>query len=379
MVKLENSFGYNSPHLINEWSKSNELSPFQVSKSSAKKFKFDCSKCKSEYECSTDKKTYYESGCPYCRGLKVNDTNSIEKNNPEIMIYWDYEKNKNILPSEVTRNSHKKVFWKCKDCGDETEVKISNKNGCAVCSGQRIMEGYNDLWTTDKKVASLLKNPEDGKKFTRNSNKKAVFSCPSCKKSKNTLISDVTRRGFKCDICDTNCSMGERIISNLLKDSCIEFNKEVRFDWLANKKYDFYVPSYNMIIEVHGEQHYKEGHFKNRSLQEEISNDLFKKEKALENNISYYVELKYDSNNLKLFREEIMSSKLKNIFSLPEDFQLNVHTNSNDGVKAKAWALYEEGMASIKIAEKLNIHCSTAKKYLRIGNELGKCKYPREK
>lgn len=379
MVKLENSFGYNSPHLIHEWSDLNELTPFEVSKSSAKKFKFNCAKCDSEYECSTDKKTSYNSGCPYCRGLKVNDTNSIEKNNPELMIYWDYDRNLDMKPSELTRNSHKKVFWKCKKCGDETESKVSSKNGCAVCAGQKVMIGYNDLWTTDVKLASLLKNPEDGKKYMKNSNKKAIFTCPSCKKDKNMLISDVSRRGLKCDICDTNCSMGERIISNLLNDNNVEFEKEVRFEWLPNKKYDFYIASHNLIIEVHGEQHYKSGHFTNRTLDEEIVNDLLKKDKAINNGIVNYVELKYDSNNLKEFKQEILNSDLKIYFSLSDNFKLNVHTNSNDGVKVKSWKMYEEGMKVKEIANNLNIHHSTVSKYLKIGNALGKCVYPKIK
>ena len=36
-----------------------------------------------------------------------------KSNNPTLLEEWDYEKNENIKPDEVTAFSHKRVWWKC--------------------------------------------------------------------------------------------------------------------------------------------------------------------------------------------------------------------------------------------------------------------------
>ena len=377
MICLEKTFGFNHPELIGEWSSKNSISPYEVSKASGKKYLFECKSCKSEYECSLDKKSNYNSGCPYCRGLKVNDTNSLENNNKELLKYWDYSKNINITPSQVTRNSHKKVFWKCNTCNDETFSSITGKRGCAVCDGQKVKLGYNDIKTTNPELIIYMKNISDAEKYMKYSNKKIELICPKCNCDKKMLISDLTRRGFKCTICDTNNSLGERIIHNLL--SGIEYKSEVIFEWAKNKRYDFYLPKYNTIIEVHGEQHYSDAHFTNRSLAEEIQNDTLKRELAKENKISHYIELRYDSNNLKKFKLEILNSELSKLLNLKDDLELDVNTSNFDSNKIKVWNCYNENKSAKKVSEKLKISLSTVKKYLKIGNELGKCVYPRNK
>ena len=56
------------------------------------------------------------------------------------------------------------------------------------------------------------------------------------------------------------------------------------------KKYDIYIPLYNLIVEVHGRQHYEEvDFFKNRTLAEEQANDRLKQQYALDNGFNYMV------------------------------------------------------------------------------------------
>lgn len=372
MVSLEKSFGHCNPELTDEWSSKNE-----VSKSSGKKYLFECKKCKSIYECSLDKKTNYKSGCPYCRGLKVNNTNSLESNNPELLKYWDFSKNTNIKPSEVTRNSHKMAHWKCNVCEDETYCKIISKNSCSVCSSQKLKVGYNDIATTSPEIIKFMKNKDDAKKYMKYSNKKIVFKCEKCHIERNILISDVTSRGFKCLVCDSSSSLGERIINNLLVN--VNFKKKVIFEWANNKRYDFFLPESNTIIEVHGEQHYEEGHFTNRTLIEEKNNDVLKKKLALDNGITNYVELKYNSNELNDFRIEILQSKLKDILHLDNDLKLEINSLDSDNKKVKVWEEYLKCSSPSKVSKSLDMSLSTVKKYLKQGNSLGKCQYPKVK
>ena len=67
------------------------------------------------------------SGCPQCanklsgmrtiqRQLSING--SLQSSGLSCVDEWNYEKN-SIDPSEITKSSNKKVWWKCKDCGYE--------------------------------------------------------------------------------------------------------------------------------------------------------------------------------------------------------------------------------------------------------------------
>lgn len=58
-------------------------------------------------------------------------------------------------------------------------------------------------------------------------------------------------------------SKGEYIIENYLQLLNIEYEKQKTFDTLINPKtnkklrFDFYLPSYNLLIEFDGEQYFK--------------------------------------------------------------------------------------------------------------------------
>ena len=56
------------------------------------------------------------SNCSYCTNKKVksNKENSLFFLFPEIAKEWDYEKNGDLKPTDVTKGSDKKVWWKCK-------------------------------------------------------------------------------------------------------------------------------------------------------------------------------------------------------------------------------------------------------------------------
>jgi len=96
-------------------------------------------------------------------------------------------------------------------------------------------------------------------------------------------------------------SFPERVVEAFLDSMSVEFAREVVFDWakggqtddFSNRRYDFYVPSLSLIIEVHGIQHYQGGFesLGGRSLEEERFNDQYKRTLALKNGIEHYVEL----------------------------------------------------------------------------------------
>ncbi|MGE7595627.1 zinc-ribbon domain-containing protein [Peribacillus frigoritolerans] len=78
------------------------------------------------------------SGCPYCRGLRVNETNSLANLYPHITNEWveciDY---KSKTAKDVPPGSSYKVLWRCKK-GHEWETtpkhRTSGGTGCPRCN-----------------------------------------------------------------------------------------------------------------------------------------------------------------------------------------------------------------------------------------------------
>ena len=106
------------------------------------------------YETYVFSRTLYGTGCPYCAGKKaLAGFNDLATTKPDILTQWDYEKNTDILPTEVTEFSHKKVWWKCEK-GHSWNARVlsvtslnGEKTGCPYCAGLRVWKGENDLAT----------------------------------------------------------------------------------------------------------------------------------------------------------------------------------------------------------------------------------------
>ena len=73
----------------------------------------------------------------------LTDENRLSLRFPELCKEWDYEKNGELTPKDITYGSGKKVYWKCLR-GHEWEATICNrvyiKTGCPYCSGHRVSE-----------------------------------------------------------------------------------------------------------------------------------------------------------------------------------------------------------------------------------------------
>lgn len=75
---------------------------------------------------------------------------------------WDYEKN-TVSPSETKLYSHQKIWLKC-DKGHSYEqvpyLKLKGI-GCPYCSNNKVLEGFNDLKTTNPEILNLWDNKKN--------------------------------------------------------------------------------------------------------------------------------------------------------------------------------------------------------------------------
>jgi hypothetical protein len=53
------------------------------------------------------------TGCPFCKGRKVSQDNSLAWRYPELLKYWDYSRNTEVSPSALTHGSGRTVWWHC--------------------------------------------------------------------------------------------------------------------------------------------------------------------------------------------------------------------------------------------------------------------------
>ena len=139
-IKGENDLQTVNSILSKEWNyeKNIGLTPADVMPNSSKKAWWKCSRGH-EWQA----KIYHRnngSGCPYCSGrFSVKGENDLQTINPALAEEWNYEKNTELTPEDVTANSNKKVWWKCSN-GHEWQAVIYNRNkgnGCPLCAKAR--------------------------------------------------------------------------------------------------------------------------------------------------------------------------------------------------------------------------------------------------
>ena len=154
------------PDLVSEWNtqKNGEFKNETIAAKSHNKVWWICSQCGNEWMASISNRTGRGSGCPKCRkaaGARTriqyrikNDQTDFKswceqqgERGRQLLKEWNYELNKHVNPSEISYGSTEKVFWQCKN----SHIWKASLNGrtqgrdCPICSGKKVLEGYNDL------------------------------------------------------------------------------------------------------------------------------------------------------------------------------------------------------------------------------------------
>ncbi|WP_197223483.1 zinc-ribbon domain-containing protein [Lysinibacillus sphaericus] len=354
----DNAMLKHSPHLFEEWDfeKNNELGLdiYSVTKSSSKKAWWKCLDCKSSYNSQIRGKVN-GSRCLYCLGRKVNHTNSLASLNPELAKEWHPTMNGDLTPHDVTvGNSRIKVWWQC-ELGHDWEMSVNERKycGCPYCSGHKIMKGFNDINTTSIKLKNILLNSEDGYNYSKGSKVKLNWKCQCGQVINNKSPFIVYREGLGCPNCSDGKSYPEKFIYHLLKQLNIKFKWEMTFKWSQSKRYDFYIPLYNMIIEVHGEQHYVQTNRKHaRSLQEEQENDRLKEKLAKDNGIEHYIVIDARESNITWMKNSILSSSIPSLLNCSNVNFENIDLSAKEKVIDEMKSLWNKNK-SIKLISKV--------------------------
>ena len=281
----------------------------------------------------------------------------------------------------------KRYKLECLDCGYigwkyECTIESGVKCSCCGCNFV-IIKGINDIATTDPWMIKYFINPEDAYKYGCHSYEFKHFKCPHCGRisNKEVKITTLKTKGHLPCICEDGKSYCEKFVFELLSQI-----KDIKFiyqfsqkdvDWCENYLYDFYIKDFNMIIETHGQQHYKDGFFNTREKQWE--KDKLKRELAKDNGVKYYIELNCSKTGVENLKKELLDSELSKILNLSNidwnkcgEFALN---NLSKLICNKYNEIENKYNAISQIIDCFQLSRTTVINYLKKGNELGWCDY----
>ena len=139
-LKGFNDFATLHPDLAAEWSDRNgDLKPDAINERSTKNVWWKCSVCGNEWK-SVVKSRVRGRVCPVCADREVlAGYDDLATTDPELLGEWDYEMNKDVEPTSISRNSMRPVWWKCKE-GHSWKDRMSNRaievRFCAACEAE---------------------------------------------------------------------------------------------------------------------------------------------------------------------------------------------------------------------------------------------------
>lgn len=307
--------------------------------------------------------------------------NAMLKVRPEMFDRWDFDKNDELGLNiyKVTKASNKKAWWigRCGHEWDRTIIGEMRARGCPYCLNKRILKGFNDMWTTNPDLASLLADPEDGYKYMQSSNEKVNWKCSKCDfRIKGKIINNVVKQGLHCPKCSDGLSYPEKLFLGILLNLDIKFIYQKSFLWSDKRIYDFYLPDFDTIIEIHGMQHYKETTRKgSRTLQEEQDNDRLKEQLAKDNGIEHYIVIDARYSDFEYIHKNVINSAIYFLLDLSNVDWKYVNVFSLNSLVKDVSLMFNGGMEIVDIIQKTGLSRSTVTNYLKQGDNIGWCKY----
>ena len=184
-----------------------QLEPTQLTVRSGKKVWWRCENCGQSWQATIYNRSK-GNGCPYDAGkLPIPGKTDLETLRPDLVAEWDFENNIDLLPNNFTVSSGRKVWWKCKNCGQHWQASVANRvkgSGCPYDTGRLAILGKTDLTTQYPNLAAewdYEKNGEFGpENFSAKSKKKKWWKCKNCGRSWYATIRNRTN-GSRCPHC----------------------------------------------------------------------------------------------------------------------------------------------------------------------------------
>lgn len=297
------------------------------------------------------------------------------------------------VKQSIDKNGYKryeKIYKiKCGHCGKVSWRKEyeESRYGCQSCSQAFYrVESSGSIVDTDQWMIPYFQGGvEEAGKYTSQSNQSIYPICPDCGRVKNKKLKINTiykNKSIGCS-CSDKVSYPEKFMFNILEQLKVDFIWQLSnktFGWCNDLRYDFYDKNLNIIIETHGGQHKRGGWVVTSEEQKRI--DENKKDLAIKNNISDYIELDCSKSNMEYIKESILNSKLSLIYNLDKIDWMKADKFALNNFIKHACEYFEHNKNELfmfEIENDLKIADTTLVGYLKKGSRHGWCNYnPKE-
>lgn len=307
-VCLHKSIYYLFSELMNEWhpTKNDHLDPKTISRGSGVHAWWICSKksdcgCIHEYECEIKGRTLGDRGCPFCSSNRLLcEHQSFGSLFSKLALEWHPTKNGNITPYDVLPGSSKKIWWLCDaaknvcGCLHEYEAILNHRTksggikgptGCPFCSkpASRFCE-HNSFEALHSELAKEWHPTKNGNlkpNMVSRGTDKSVWWLADCGHEFEMKITERTTQGHGCNLCihPFKC---EKIICDYLISVRNDVIKGFNPNWCRNGEtgrllpFDFLIKEYDLILELDGEQHFKNVKLWRKGYKETQTRDIYK-------------------------------------------------------------------------------------------------------
>ncbi|MCT1449571.1 zinc-ribbon domain-containing protein [Corynebacterium sp. p3-SID1194] len=257
--------GYNDlltkrPQLAAEWHPKRNLPliPSEVTPSSKKRVWWKCLiDPRHEWQATVgDRAAGY--GCPFCSGNKVlSGYNDLTTTHPHLIEEWNWDKNGNSNPQNISKGSTTRYWWTCPRLHDYKQSPNSRTHGrgCPYCTNRLLLTGFNDLSTVAPKVAEQwheTKNTVPPTNVLAGSHSKAWWICEQGHEWQAQIKSRVSGRG--CPECRKPWSIAEKevvgFITALRPDLDVRENDSSLFK--HGMELDIFIPELEIGVEFNG-------------------------------------------------------------------------------------------------------------------------------
>lgn len=276
-------------------------------------------------------------------------------------------------------------------------VSIDNRSTLILENGKKFepshAKNYSARNFTNYTNSNISNVPFEYKKYIKNEKDKNRYiksheyiecMCPFCGTTKKMMLSNL-KRYFSCDACSDGFSFPEKFMLNVLNQLNIEYETQISsktLRYVGDKRYDFYLPNHNIIIEVHGEQHYGNAF---RDYRYEHENDMIKYDLAVLNGFEYnknYFIINSSKSTLEWMKKNIIET-LGCLFDLSNVNWEQCLDYACSNLQHQVWEWWRihdnenKEVVGIKDVKKCfpELSHDTIGDYLRNGNDCGQCIY----
>lgn len=310
----------------------------------------------------------------------INDIIVNKGNNIKILKQIKMKNGNNFCKGYVCKCLNDNYSWKI------TEYNLLRGDGCPVCNSREASIGVNNIDIVAPWMEDWAVNLDDIKNLLPQSNKKIECKCPVCGTQIGLKkIQDIFYKKISCPRCSDGISYPEKFMYNLLQQLKIDFIYQYYPKWCKYKfkdkmktgRYDFYISSKQLIIEMDGGMGH--GNYDNKmngqTKKESKSIDDYKDQLARKHSIEpIRIDCNYKDNNKFIYiRENIIKSKLSQIYNLSNINWEKINIESQKTLIKSVCDYKNEhsNMSNSNIAKIFYVNPSTIGRYLKRGCEVG--------